>query len=658
MATNLFRIYRSAANIRGCTAAPAPSGGIYFAESELGSFAPDTHLLRLSSTGDIVWSKSLTDVVDSAAYLASNSSRLAVAFCGVSGDVGIAMLDTGGTRLWSTRIPFSSQIYLDPSWNAPPMALGPDNSLFVLGNGATDDEAILAKLNASTGAITWSVNLRNNAAPGTDLSGSLMAMSTGDVIVHLRGPANYVQRLSGTDGSVVWSKSVVWPSTDAETAVGVDPSDNVYLAGRAHLSGTRVLPVVKLDAGGNVLWNRQVVHPSGLASLALSYTWSGQLTCTSAGVFVRCAFGITDDSFGHVFVPSDGAIASGTALVATFDQIIASGVGVKGDAGGTGTDSVFTYIDKTSGGATFQDAIAVTAGSAASEDGVWGGRLRTTYAFDVASGSATLSTASYTRATMPSFAATSFTPTEGSSTLLVQVFLVTTAATSIAPATAFGTPSRVAGTGVVDPYTISTVFGSPALTSTAAATSVGPGTTFGTAVLSLNRTVTPSSIEPALAFGLPWSTRAPVPQPIVADSTDPTTAFGEPAATSRLLSAATGAAASTALGTPVLGLVALPAAFAGTALGTPRLVNLARASGTAAATVFGLAKKADFGAAATLGPTAALGTPTARFPFASTVTGLNSTAFGTPSCLRSVQRARSGVFRTRWGTAQAERTAP
>lgn len=655
MATNVFRIYRSAADIRGGAAAPAPSGGVYFAESELGAFSPDSHLVRLSSTGSIVWSKSITDAADSTAFIASNSSRLALLLQGT--DAGVAMFDTGGTRLWSTRIPFTSPIYTDPSWNAPPMAVGPDNSLFVLGNGAADDEAVLAKLNASTGAITWSVNLRNTAAAGTDLSGSLVVMSTGDVVVHLRGPANYVQRLSGTDGSVVWSKSVVWPSGDAETAVGVDPSDNVYLAGRAHLSGTRVLPVVKLDSGGNVLWNRQVVHPGGLSSLALTYTWSGQLTCTTDGVYIRCAFGTTDDSFGHVFVPADGTIASGTALVATFDQVIAAGTGVKGDGGGTGTDSVFSYADKTSGGATYFDMIVVTAGYAASEDGVWGGRQRTTYAFDVASGSATISTASYTRATMPSFSAASFTPTEGTSTLLIQVFLVTTAATSIAPATAFGTPARVAGAGVVDPYTISTTFGSPARTNTVSATAVVPATAFGTPLLTPNRSVAATPVVSSLVFGLPWAERDPVPRPPTVLPTAVSTLFGEPTGRGTSAASTTGAA-TTAFGTPVLQLTVHPNGALFGALGTPVLRVPVRATSVASATAFGLAVRGGFGSTTASAPGTALGIPAAwaaRRLFPASVT---PTLFGTPSCLATTQRTRSGVFRPRWGVAQAERTAP
>lgn len=655
MATNLFRIYRSAADIRGGTAAPAPSGGIYFAENELGALSPDTHLIRLSSTGSIVWSKSIIDSTDSTPWLASNSSRLALLLHGTDG--GVVMFDTSGTRLWSTRIPFTSPIYTDPSWNAPPMAIGPDNSLFVLGNGAADSEAILAKLNASTGAITWSVNLRNNAATGTGLTGSLMVMSTGDVVVHLRGPANYVQRLSGTDGSVVWSKSVTWPSGDAETAIGVDPSDNVYLAGRAHLSGTRVLPVVKLDSGGNVLWNRNVAHPSGLASLALTYTWSGQLTCTSSGVYIRCAFGTTDKSFGHVFVPSAGTIATGSALVATFDQVIASGAGVKGDAGGVDTDSVFSYADKTSGGATFNDMIVVTAGSAASEDGVWGGRLRTTYAFDVANGSATVSAASYTRASMPSFSATSFTPTEGTSTLLVQVFVMSVAATSVAPATALGTPALATGTGSVGPYAISTALGTPVRTNNVVATAVAPGTAFGTPLLTLNRSASATPVVSSLVFGLPWSERDPVPRPPTVLPTAVSTLFGEPTGRGAFAAGAT-SVATTALGTPVLQLTAKPSGSLFGALGTPVLRVPVRATSVAPATTFGLAMRGGFGSTAASAPSTALGSPTARAARRLLPASIASTALGTPSCLATAQRARSGVFRTRWGVAQAERTAP
>lgn len=657
MATNIFRVYRSGADIRGGCTAPAPSGGVYFAENELSALNPDTHLLRLSSTGGVVWSKRIDDSVSSTQYITSNSSRLALVMYGA--DAHIVMMDSSGTILWSTSLPFSSPVFNAPQFNAPPIALGPDNSLFVFGSGSDDIEAILTKLDASTGAITWSVNLRDSGGTDTAITGSLAVMSTGNVVVHMRGPNSYVLCLSGADGSQAWGKTVTWPSGNPETGVGVDPSDNVYIVGRPHLSGTRILPVVKFDSSGTALWNRQVVHASGLTSLALTYaTWDGQLTCTSDGVYIRAAFGITDDSFGHVFVPASGTIAAGAALVATFDQIIGVGTGSRGSGGGSGLHNTLCYFDKPTVGSTYLDMMVVIAGKDASEDNYWNPRYRQTYAFDVAAGSATIGTASYTRASMPSFSASSFTPTVGSVNLLVDTFIPISAASSIAPATAFGTPARVAGTGVVNPYTISTAVGTPARTNTVSATAVVPAATFGTAVLVLNRTVAPAATDPALAFGLPVSKRSPVPRPIVTVASAASTAFGAAVATSRLLSAATGSSASTALGTPVLGLFARPSGFAGSALGTPRLVNLVSAKGAAAATTFGLPTKAGFGTAAALSPSTKFGRPSTRAPFVLAVAGLNSTAFGTPSCLRTSQRARSGVFRTQWGVGQAERTAP
>lgn len=663
MATNLFRLYRSAADVDLCRAAPAPSGGVYVAEGTftVGTNGNISNVLRLSSSGAIVWNKeiTLTGAFGAHPYLASNATHLAVAHEGGGSGTGVTLYAADGTEVWSTSVPLlhNASTGADP-YDAPPIAIGPDNSVFVFGSidvSFSYQEAVLTKLNASDGSIDWSVNLRDSASAAAGLwSGSLSVLTGGDVVVHVRGTLNYVLRLSGTDGSVVWSKGVVWPSGSSETAVGSDGDDNVYLCGRPHGTTPKILPVVKLASDGSTLWNRNIDHGSGLTSLGLDYKWSGRLTCDDTGVFIQCYFDDALERSGHVFVPADGTIATGTALVAAFDNLGGVDVFSNGSSGGTDLHSVFAYADKASPAATYAEAIVAIAGSSASEDGEWGGRDRVTYGFDVEAGSATISTQTYTRASMPSFSASSFSFTEGAGTLLVETFVEVYNASSIEPTTAFGTPRRV-GYVLVEEYTPSTAFGTPRLVSTVTASAVESSVSFGTAALQPDRSVTATAVTASTAFGLPEASRTAIPQPHVADSLGPGTSFGRPTASAVGAHAASGFS-TTSFGTPVLGLPVTAEGFTSTALGTPTLRCLAQPSGFRS-TIFGTPMRVSLATAVGFARTQ-FGTPRALSPLAGTAEGLTSTSFGTPSCLNSAQRARSGVFRTQWGLAQAERTTP
>jgi hypothetical protein len=120
---------------------------------------------------------------------------------------------------------------------------------------------------------------------------------------------------------------------------------------------------------------------------------------------------------------------------------------------------------------------------------------------------------------------------------------------------------------------------------------------------------------------------------------------------------ATGAS-TTAFGTPVSGWVCPVTGFAVGAFGTPSLSIPVRPTGAAPSTAFGLGMTAGFGSTTGAAPSTAFGLPVATFGAVGNVTGVSTTAFGTPSTLNNRQRTRSGVFRTQWGVAQAERTAP
>lgn len=663
MASNLFRLYRASANVFPCRAAAAPSGGVYAADEVLDGSGAYSSFLRLSASGSITWNKEIDlsglGVFDVAPRIASNATHVAVAF--EYGGDAVVLYDAAGTKIWHTSIPLNHEAGVSSTapWTSNHIAIAADNSVFVIGSAFVSlvaGEAILCKLDAATGAITWSVNLRPSTYSSTGyFVGAIATLSGGDVIAVVKGTDAYVMRLSGVDGSLVWLRGLTWTAGTMQIGIGVDGSDNVYLVGPGHTSSVRKLPVIKLDSSGTTLWNKQVSTPSGLASLGLQFKWSGTLTCDATGVYIPCAFDDAAELSGHVFVPAAGTTATGNVLVATFASLggFLSNIGA---AGGTDVASVFSYSDKASPGASYYEAIVVTAGSDASEDSTWGGRARTTYAFDLEAGSASIASPSYTRASMPTFTASSFTYVEGAGTLLVENYVPTYGATSLGPTTLFATP-RIFGVVSQEPYTTTTGFGTPILSDDVFATSAGPFTAFGTAVYSDDRSAVAAALAAGTTFGLAWAERDPLPGSPTTVAAAPSTVFGTPAVNGAAAVTATGAS-TTAFGTPVSGWVCPVTGFAVGAFGTPSLSIPVRPTGAAPSTAFGLGMTAGFGSTTGAAPSTAFGLPVATFGAVGVTTGSADTAFGTPSTLNNRQRTRSGVFRTQWGVAQAERTAP
>lgn len=226
---------------------------------------------------------------------------------------------------------------------------------------------------------------------------------------------------------------------------------------------------------------------------------------------------------------------------------------------------------------------------------------------------------------------------------------------SLGVITAFGTPE--APVGLVTSSAPSTALGTPTAQLVVGASSVGPFTTFGTGAYSDDRSTTATGFAADTTFGLAWAERDPLPGTPTTIASAPSTAFGTPTVNGSAAVTAAGAS-TTAFGTPVSGWVCPVTGFAVGTFGTPVLSNPVRATSVLPATAFGLGMTAGFGSTTGAAPSTAFGLPVATAGAVGGTTGATSTAFGTPSTLNNRQRTRSGVFRTQWGLAQAERTAP
>ena len=144
-----------------------------------------------------------------------------------------------------------------------------------------DQEAAVLKLN-SLGVIQWQKKI---STPQTDFLLSNTLDSAGNFIVIGRSGINgagYVAKFD-TSGSLLWSKEFVGSFTNISPySVGVDSSNNVYLAGQHYLNATNTWDafVIKLDSSGNLQWQR-FLGASGQQSInSIAVNSSGDIYVT------------------------------------------------------------------------------------------------------------------------------------------------------------------------------------------------------------------------------------------------------------------------------------------------------------------------------------------------------------------------------------------
>lgn len=672
--------------------APGPSSGSYI----VGNDGAGTILAaRLDSSGSLSWAKDITvptfTPVQCAA--ASSSNRLVIVS---SSDVSttaktvVLMLDDTGSLVWESVLNSSTIVPTEG------VLVGPDNSVYVIvlydgPLGSSQYDAVLMKLNPTTGAITWQVGLSETSTTSFDDSmerfGSMCQLSGGDIVLTLWGPGSdtedhgHIQRVSSTDGSVVWTRKVDFNSGAGSAGfypsnlhIGIDGSDNIYAVGRAwdYGTGNADMPVVKLDSSGTLLWARHVRGSAGTP--VFDECWGG-LTADSSGV--QIAGNMTSGKYGHLRVAAAGTIASAAVPLSSY-TLAYTYTGNVVRCPQIGATTLWAFTDYTDGGSVNSAIFLMSSQAGAGDDGSYGGgtwaSTRATVNYDLVAGSATISTpSSWTRPSTPTLTlAADLGASVGTGTLSPVTVLQATSVgpstqfglaylqgytTSVAPSVAFGLPliSRsFINVGITPP---STTFGAAASRQYNTVTSFGPTANFGTPAYTANSTREASPVEPTTNFGTPFGTLGSPDAPThTASSVPPSTVFGTPAAAygftgaatgtqfgsfgtaaARLGQAALGATPSTTFGTATVTMSRAATPINSTAFGTPRSGVGCVASGFSG-TMFG-------------GPELDLGS---SFP----ASGWSSTAFGTPTCSGVTTRTRSAYFRTRFGLPQAERTAP
>lgn len=693
MTTSLFKVARpSSGSTARTSVAAGPSSSTYFAEGS--DSTNNANIARVNSDGTVNWQKQITISGASSTYgitpnTASSSDHLAVVLrhdtsgSGTAFTTVVVLYDSSGTLVWQKTVPLT--ILAPPIMTGTPadygiggLAIAEDESVYLTGTVSSDASTLLAKLAGADGSLTWVVNLNPSTDAVTDdNSGPLALLSGGDVIAAIVGPdigtgeRAHVQRISATDGSIVWTRSLSWVSGYAQTGLAVDPSDNIFVAGVAWDFSAYEIPVIKLDSSGTSLWARNVVQAGSSYALDVAQ----RLAADSTGLYIPVEV-VGTRRVGQIFVPTAGTVATGTAKAGFYTTLYASPAFEVRGGGVAGSQGLLVFSDRISGSDPIYAVVARSDSTTTADDTGYGPYTRASLSYNVASSTAAAASSTYTRASTPSLTLASASITSGSGTNVVTAYTVATnaTATGIASTLAFGTAIVL---GVQLPYTKTTAFGvADARNRGLYATGKASGLAFGTAEGKL--TYPAAGIASTLVFGTPAYDPTSIK---TATGIAPTAAFGEPRSIRGVapypVGYATGDAPATAFGTPSIAQVLHAAAtgFSTTAFGTASNTQGLAATALAAATTFGTAK-VRLPLNATALATTAFGTPVMRalgYPtgFTSTrigspalrnnlngaVTGFTTTAFGTPSSLGQ-SRTRGAKFRTQFGTPRAERTTP
>ena len=686
MTTSIVKIDRTSGSVGRASAAPAPSGGTYFAEGSNNTGI--AHVARLDSAGALVWTKEITisaattaNGVTPTIYSSSDHVAVVLRYFETAGSVyktSVVLYQADGTKVWEQLVPvaISRRVTLfdaTTTGGTTGLVLAEDESAYLTGTLSSNTKLALVKLNGSDGSLAWVVDLfPSTGSPnwGSEIV-ELGLLSGGDPVVafvaldpSFATSETHVQRITASTGAAAWTRKVNWGGAVAGAAIAVDPSDNIYVANPADAADG--ISVVKFDSSGTSTWIRRANISSTTTSIAT------MMSATSAGLFI--AHRLTTGAHGHYFVDAAGTTGTGVIALARYALAGTASFEVRGSRA-TGTQVLMVLTESVA--SVVRAAIVKSDTTTTAEDGSYGATYtRTSSTANLATSTASVTTPSYTRATAPSLtlATSAITETSGGLTATVMAPTSVCTATGLASTAAFGLPEMQ---GVQLPYTISTVFGTTThgrglyATGTAATAAFGTPlprisygatgllntTLFGLPVYSDDRTCGVTGIASTLGIGTPFSIRGGAPAPIgYASSLDPSTAFGTAAATSVLRGAATGFS-STTFGLPInrLGLTATALAPA-TAFGTTNAQVHANAQGLAS-TVFGTPKAVCLGYAASLPAATRFGLPALSNVYLCVATGWSSTVFGTP-LTRWPTRTRSAKFRTQFGLAQAERTLP
>ncbi|WP_025322790.1 choice-of-anchor D domain-containing protein [Deferrisoma camini] len=247
----------------------APDGGLIAAgrTKSFGAGNTDAWLVKLDPSGDLVWAKTYGGADYDRAYAVTPTSDGGYAVVGgtwswhAPGDnwygLWVWKVDRFGYPVWQKVLGGHPDDY-DDKWEIAETA---DGGLLLAGmNSVSRDDAWILKLDAD-GTLVW------QKAFGTDEVDRLYALDPTPDLGAVAAGLTCASAATGCDvlvvrldsaGEIAWQKSYGGAGYDHAWAVRAVPSGGYVVAGLTDSfgPGNENLWVLRLDAGGNVLWQR------------------------------------------------------------------------------------------------------------------------------------------------------------------------------------------------------------------------------------------------------------------------------------------------------------------------------------------------------------------------------------------------------------------
>jgi hypothetical protein len=225
----------------------------------------------------------------------------AFSFGGAGDDRGNAIvLDAAGSTYVSGF--YNSTVDFDPNHTS---------SASILTATGVNGDGFVAKYLAN-GTFQWATDLGPGVAAELAVQGS-------NVYVPYSGTGGYVSRLDASTGAITWTTTFTANSDGAADAVAVGPSGNVYADGRSHNDSSSQAIVEQIDPSGNVLWSRTSTGGGGTNAIRLAVDSAGN--AYAAGFYTGTAtFGSTaltsysgaSDAFVWKLNASGGSVWAGS----------------------------------------------------------------------------------------------------------------------------------------------------------------------------------------------------------------------------------------------------------------------------------------------------------------------------------------------------------
>jgi hypothetical protein len=243
-------------------------GGYVIAGStrSFGAGSDDIYLVKLDSSGNVVWTKTIGGSYEDFAWSIIQSSDGGYVVAGYTGsfgsggDIFVVKLDSSGNVVWAKTIGGND------SESAFSIIQSSDGGYVVAGgveiSRTYDFDMYITKLDSS-GNVQWAKTIGGSSGDeansiiqssdgGYVVAGNTRSFGAGDVDI-------FIVKLDGS-GNVVWAKTIGGSNEDVARSI-IRSSDGGYVVAgwtESFGAGGSDIYVVKLDSSGNIVWTKAI----------------------------------------------------------------------------------------------------------------------------------------------------------------------------------------------------------------------------------------------------------------------------------------------------------------------------------------------------------------------------------------------------------------